>query len=245
MKMPNRLLDRQASLLDYLGSDDAIFGEGRAAAADPSLAGIDDELLKIEARFSYEKRMTKIQALLPRTFELLGGQLESILREFNNTCPPSGISSFENSRRFYDFLSAWWLKQPPALPHLPDVAAYEIACAGFRRDERQDREAPPVHAPPSSIRRHPDAVLLRCAYDVQPIFAAPSQNAAPIARETRLAIAMSPQADRTMVLELRPSVFDLLTLLDDFTDPAAFDDVPSAAELVAELAALGLLEVHG
>ena len=35
--MANRLLDRQASLLDHLGSDGAIFGEACCASADPTL----------------------------------------------------------------------------------------------------------------------------------------------------------------------------------------------------------------
>jgi hypothetical protein len=247
MNMPDRLLDRQASLLDYLRSEDAIFGERLPAAIDPALDGIDDELLRIEARFSYEKRMTKIQVLLPRTFELLADELEKILREFNRACPPSGISSFENARRFHRFLSDKWLDAPPRLPYLPDVAAYEIACAGFRRDEGRDHQSAAHRAPPGSIRRHPEAVLLRCAHDVQPIFAGAGRKAAPVKRDTPLAIAMSPQADQTMVLELLPSVFDLLTLLDDYTDPAAFGETPSGAlaGLVAELAALGLLEVHG
>jgi hypothetical protein len=244
MNMANRLLDRQASLLDYLGSDGAIFGEEQTISA-PALAGIDDQLLRIEARFSYEKRMTKIQVLLPRTFDLLGGELAAILREFNSACPPSGISSFENARRFHEFLSARWRKEAPRLPYLPDVAAYELACAAFRRDERRESAAATGDAPPGSIRRHPDVLLLRCAYDVQPIFAAATEKPAPAARDTPLAIAMSPGADRTMVMELRPSVFDLLTLLDDFADPAMFGESPAVAELLAELAALGLLEVHG
>ncbi len=105
--MAMRLLDRQAGLLDYLASDDAIFGE-EGCVTFPSIAGMDGELLKIEARFSYEKRMTKIQNLLPRTFELLGAELGEILREFNSSCSPSGISSFENARRFHEFLTTRW-----------------------------------------------------------------------------------------------------------------------------------------
>jgi hypothetical protein len=243
--MANRLLDRQASLLDHLGSDSAIFGEARSAITDPALAGIDNELLRIEARFSYEKRMTKIQVLLPRTFDLIGGELEAILREFNRACPPGGISSFENARRFHEFLSARWRSQAPLLPYLPDVAAYELACAAFRRDEPRAPAAPADHSPPGSIRRHPDVLLLRCAYDVQPIFAATSERSVPAARDTPLAIAMSPGADHTMVMELRPAVFDLLTMLDDFTDPGLFGETPDAAALMADLTALGLLEVQG
>jgi len=243
--MANRLLDRQASLLDYLGSDEAVFGEERSVAGDPALAGIDAELLRIEARFSYEKRMTKIQSLLPRTFDLLGGKLAAVLRDFNSACPPSGLSSFENARRFQEFLSARWLMEPPLLPYLPDVVAYELACAAFRRDEQQAPADSSHDAPQGSIRRHPDVVLLRCAYDVQSIFAATLKKAVPTARDTPLAIAMSPGAGHTTVMELRPAIFDLLVLLDDFADAATFGETPAAAELLTELTTLGLLEVHG
>jgi hypothetical protein len=244
--MTKRLLDRQASLLDYLGSDDAVFGEELSATADPALAGIDDELLRIEARFSYEKRMTKIQVMLPRTFELLGGELAAVLREFNNGCPPAGISSFQNARRFHEFLSARWQSRPPPLPYLPDVAAYELACAAFRRDEhRATAAAADDGAARGSIRRHPDALLLRFGYDVQPIFDSAIKNPAPVARDTRLAIAMPPRSDRTLVVELRPSVFDVLNLLDDFTDPTGLGDAAGLDQLINELAALGLLEVRG
>jgi hypothetical protein len=244
--MANRLLERQASLLDYLGSDDAVFGEGRSASVDPALAGIDDELLRIEARFSYEKRMTKIQVLLPRTFDLLGGGLAAILREFNNGCPPAGVSSFQNAHRFHEFLSTRWRSRPPSLPYLPDVAAYELACAAFRRDKRPEPAAvADDDTAKGGIRRHPDVLLLRCAYDVQPIFDPAITRPAPFARDTRLAIAMPPRSDRTLVVELRPAVFDLLTLLDDFTDPAELGDAPGLEELITDLAALGLLEVRG
>jgi hypothetical protein len=244
MNMANRLLDRQASLLDHLGSDGAIFGEAGSTTADPALAGIDDELLRIEARFSYEKRMTKIQVLLPKTFDLLGRDLEAILREFNSACPPSGISSFENANRFHQFICARWQTQVPLLPHQPDVAAYELACAAFRRDERREPATLTGDAAPGSVRRHPDVLLLRCAYDIQPLFGETIEKSAPVARDTPLAIAMSPGADRTMVMELRPAIFDLLTLLDDFTDPSVLGETPAVAALLADLAALGLIEVQ-
>src|SRR5262245_24087786 len=54
--MAKRLLDRQISLLDYLTSGAAIFGDKRRAALDPALQGLDVGLLRLEARFSYEKR---------------------------------------------------------------------------------------------------------------------------------------------------------------------------------------------
>jgi hypothetical protein len=88
--MAERLLDRQISLLDYLTSGAAIFGDKRRAA----LVG----LLRLEARFSYEKRMEKIVAVFPNTFELLGADQAAIVREFVRTCPPMDIGHLINAR---------------------------------------------------------------------------------------------------------------------------------------------------
>src|SRR5712691_10218497 len=68
MLMPARLLQRQISLLEYLTSADAIFGEGADAPPVPDLQGFDPAPLRLEACFSHEKRMEKIIAAFPRTF---------------------------------------------------------------------------------------------------------------------------------------------------------------------------------
>jgi hypothetical protein len=70
--MAKRLLHRQVSLLNYLTSGAAIFGDAREPPLDPALRGIDRALLRIEARFSHDKRVQKIVAVFARTFDLLG-----------------------------------------------------------------------------------------------------------------------------------------------------------------------------
>jgi len=60
------LLDRQVRLLEYLTSGEAIFDDGRGSLRDPILQGIDRRLLHIEARFSHEKRMDKIAAVMAK-----------------------------------------------------------------------------------------------------------------------------------------------------------------------------------
>ena len=53
--MAKPLLKRQVSLIEYMRSGAAIFGgEGNPA---PDLEGIDRVLLRVEAQFSYAKRM--------------------------------------------------------------------------------------------------------------------------------------------------------------------------------------------
>ena len=76
--MANLLLDRQVSLLKYLTSGTAIFGDTGDASLDPALHGIDRGLLILEARFSHEKRMGKIAAVFSRTFEILAGDQAAI-----------------------------------------------------------------------------------------------------------------------------------------------------------------------
>src|SRR5262245_47901634 len=72
MVMPASLLQRQIDLLEYLTSADAIFGESADAPSVPHLQGFDLAPLRLEARFSHEKRMEKIIAAFPRMFDLLG-----------------------------------------------------------------------------------------------------------------------------------------------------------------------------
>ena len=111
--MAKRLLDRQISLLDYLTSGAAIFGDKRRAPLDPALQGLDVGLLRLEARFSYEKRMEKIVAVFRHTFELLASEQSAIVREFVRTCPPADIGHLTNAREFHDFLSARWRRRRP------------------------------------------------------------------------------------------------------------------------------------
>ena len=245
--MAKRLLDRQISLLDYLTSGAAIFGDKRRAALDPELQGLDVGLLRLEARFSYEKRMEKIVGVFPHTFELLGHDQAAIVREFVRTCPPVDIGHLTNARQFHDFLSARWRRRRPKPPYLPDVAACELACAtvgaAVDADLRETADGR-KGVPPGAIRRKQGVVLLRCRYDVRPIFEGGSARAVPEKRDTALAVAIMPGAARPQVFELPAAIYDLLAALDDWSDPAALHATPGSAELVRELARHGLLEVR-
>src|SRR5262249_4993636 len=106
--------------------------------------------------------------------------------------------------------------------------------------------APP---PRGSLRRHPGVILLRCDYDVRPIFEARPQEAAaqdvlPEKRETLLATVIPPGGQHPQAFEVLPVVFDLLTLLDDWTLRAELASVPDADELIRELEAHALIEVR-
>ena len=245
--MTKRLLDRQISLLDYLTSGAAIFGDKRRAALDPALQGLDVGLLRLEARFSYEKRMEKIVGVFPNTFELLGHDQTAIVREFVRTCPPADIGHLSNARQFHDFLSARWRRRRPRPAYLPDVATCELACATVGaaieanpHEEGNGRK----RVPQGAIRRRQSVVLLRCRYDVRPIFEGGSPGTVPAKRDTPLAVAVVPGTTRPQVYELPATIFDLLAALDHWSDPAALRSTPGSTEVVDELARHGLIEVR-
>jgi hypothetical protein len=244
--MANRLLDRQVSLLAYLTSGGAIFGDGGDPSLDRSLHGMDRAMLRLEARFSYRKRMEKIVAAFPKTFELLGSDQDRIVREFVETCPPVDISRLVNARQFHEFLSARWQRERPKPPYLRDVAACELACAAVRIDVEE--RGPAAASSKDSARRHrirrcPGVVLLRCGYDIRPIFEEDTKECTPDERDTPIVVAMPPGAKQPRVFELLPVIFDLLGALDDWTDPAKLGATAELKEVIDELVEHGLLEV--
>jgi hypothetical protein len=132
--MAKPLLERQVSLIAHLTSGAAIFGGTGNSTAD--FEGIDRTLLRVEARFSYAKRMGKITAVLPRTFELLGKSAEKYARAFVESCPPTTLSRLENACQFHRFLVSWWMREAPDPPWIRDVTALEIARAEVDADPR-------------------------------------------------------------------------------------------------------------
>jgi hypothetical protein len=243
--MANRLLDRQVSLLKYLTSSAAIFGGREDALLDRGLQGMDRRLLRLEARFSHQKRLEKIVAVFPKTFKILGAARTAIVKEFTETCPPTDIGRLENATQFYDFLRAGaWRGSKRA--YLPDVAACELACAKIRVAVDQQDAIEGGIKPPSGrhIRCSAAVALLRCAYDIRPIFERDAGRTAPKKRDTALVIAMPPGAREPAIFEVLPVAFDLLSALDHWTDPAALGATSELEALVAELREHGLLEVN-
>ena len=246
--MANRLLDRQASLLAHLTSGAAIFG--RAAPCDHALDGIDPALLHLEAKFSYEKRIEKIAATLPRGFAILGARADAVLRAFAEACPPTEMGRIDNARQFHAFVAAQWRDAPP---HLADVMACELARAAAAQAGGEvalggtHAALGTTPAALGAIRRRPGVVLVRCGYDVRQIFeqggaGAPGRDV-PM-RDTPLAVTVAPGATEPQIFELPPALFDLLAALDDWTDPSAFGGHAGADALIRDLAAHALIEVR-
>jgi hypothetical protein len=237
--MSNSLLERQASLLEYLTSGDAIFGEGDLSLDD---LGFNRGLLHLEAKYSQQKRMEKIEAVLPTTLDLLGTSRKEIVRAFVQACPPASIGRLDNARQFHAFLLARWRERAPQPPYLPDIVAFEIAHAAVERKQDVPAQVASV-APPGSIRRHRAVALLRCAYNIMPILEGRGDAATSQPQETLIAIAMPEGATAPSAYALPRELFALVELLDEWTDPQVFADVPDADSIIGQLTAGGLVEV--
>jgi hypothetical protein len=242
-------LDRQHSLLAYLTSREAIFGDQQQKPAEPLLQGIDPGLLHLEARFSHEKRMEKIAGVFARTLALLGNQRTEIERAFADSCPPTAIGRLENARQFFAFLCGQWKQRAPDPEYLPDLAKCELAFAQARSRDATNGDLDPDQAVrqsdrarPCTVRRGRGVVLLRCAYDIRIVLATGSGEPAPARRDLALAIAIPPDAREPAIVELEPAIFDLLAALDGWTDRRAFGATRKARAVLAELIGSGLLE---
>jgi hypothetical protein len=238
--MSNPLFARQSRLLAYLTSSDAIFG--RQSPLPEPFAGIHTGLLRLEACFSYQKRIAKIAAVLPRTLDLLGVETESLFPDFADSYPPETLASLANARQFVAYLKARWQREPARPAYLPDVADYEIAWSEVRTEEDATALARPASALPGAVRRAQNVALLRLAHDVRPIFEGDA-SAIPEMRETLIAVGRLPDSDRPVTAELQPAVFEFLARVEDFTPTGELAHIPRLGEMIVALARHGLLEI--
>jgi hypothetical protein len=241
--MSTRLLHLQASLLEYLTSAAAIFGDRPVSPSDHGLHGADIDRLRLEARVSFDKRLAKISSVLPRTFAIFTGDWDPILREFVDAQPPMHKDRLSNAQQFFGFLSKRWDNAQIEPPWLLDVAACELACAQVRADEKVV-ESVIADTVPGSVRCRAGAVLLRCTHDVGPVFEDRTGNGAGVKRHTLLVVFIPPHTDRVQIDEVGREVFDLLAACRQWRDPATLGLVRGSDELVSDLAARGLLEVR-
>jgi hypothetical protein len=242
--MANRLLEQQASLLDYLSSPAVIFGDQADATLNPALQDIDRGVLRLQARFACNKRIERITAIFPLTFEILGSDQKLVLREFIGVSQPTEKSPFPNAREFHEFLSARWRRKSPEPAHLPDVAAGEFAMAQVS-NAVEDRE-PPAKGDglKRSVRRRHSVVALRCAYDVRSIFDAASVAAVPPKRETSLVVSFPSGCCDPHIVEVPKVIADALMLLDDWTDPSRLHAFGNPDNLVRYLTVQEFIDVR-
>jgi hypothetical protein len=176
---------------------------------------------------------------------LLASSSDALVRAFVDSCPPTTLSRLENACQFYRFLLSCWKREAPDPPYICDVAAFEIACAKVDADPQHDPSNTTTSTLHSlSIRRCPNVMLVRCAYDVRPIFEPGPAKAVLVKRDTLLVVALPPGAEGAQVFEVIPVIFDLLAALDDWIDPKGLDADPDFGKLLAHLAVCGLIEVR-
>jgi len=230
----------QTSLLEYLTSAAARFGDRPVSPFDHGLHGTDVDRLRLEARFSFDKRLAKISSVFLRTFAIFKGDWGPILREFVDAQPPIEKDSFSNARQFFCFLSNRWDNVQMEPPWLLDVAACELACAQVRAHEKV-AESAIADTVPGAVRCNPSAVLLRCNYDVRPVFEDGAGTG--VKRDTLLVVFIPPQVDHLQICEVGGEVFDVLAACRQWTDPGTLGLVRGEI-LVSDLAVRGLLEMR-
>jgi len=237
--MTEPLIERQRKLLEYLTSGEAIF-DG-LPPGDSALAGFEWTRLRLEARFSFSKRIDKIRALLPLTFALLGEKRDDILRNFTVSCPPRSIARIDNAAEFCDFLRERGESLVPALPWLSDVAACELAFARVRMGvDRRGATETSVGTPRLAL----NVVLLRCRYNVAAFFEKGPDASAPERRETFLAVQLSEPALRPRVFALSTDAYAFLNALADTRQLSRDFNASEFVSLRGELVACGLIEIN-
>lgn len=250
-----RLIDTQTRLLRHLTSPAFIFGAGNLGSSglEPDLQGMDIRRLRLEAEFSCNKRMKRIRQTFERTATLLGHGFSRLLRDYASACPPTTYERYPDARGFLEHFMERSAKEPPRPAWAADVAAIELALAGARtlRPTAMESEALAGRPQPSVAlwyRTHPCAVLLRCGYDVRPLFE-PGRSGDPVAqRPVCLAVLASRGRRQPMVLELAPETLALLEGSMEWSplapEEAGSDDNTRVA-LIKHLATRGLVLVGG
>ena len=106
-----------------------IFGteEIESAARDPYLDGMDLGRLRLEAEFSYSKRIKKIRQTFERTANLFGQQFSGITREYASTHPPETYQRYPDAKSFFEYFLGNWAYKPSTPAWAVDVAAIELA----------------------------------------------------------------------------------------------------------------------
>ena len=242
----SKLIERQTNLLRHLTSQAFIFGtdELGAAAGDPDLRGMDVRRLRLEAEFSYNKRIRRIRQTFERTAALLGNGFPAIAREFAASHPPETYERHPDAQRFFDYFMERWAGKPPMPAWAADTAAVELALSRARTLRPAAMETAAMAACPTQpstpcYRTHPCAVLVRCEHDVRPLFE-PARSGQPVTqRRVCLAVLASRGQRRAAVVELAPEAFALLELSTEWSQEA------DRSVLVKRLAAQGLVLVCG
>ena len=241
-------MKRQTHLLRHLTSEAFIFGTGglSAAAGDPDLRGVDIGRLRLEAEFSYNKRIKRIRQTFERTAALLGHGFSAITREFAALHPPETYERHPDAQRFFDHFMGTLGSQTvhaslgrgrggrgvDPVP-CPDAPAHDHGSRRPWRNARASRPLSaiaPIHAPCWCV----------AGTTCVPLFE-PGRSGAPVTqRQVCLAVLASRGRRRPTVMELAPEAFALLERSTEWSAPE-----PAVEAMARDLAAQGLVLACG
>ena len=250
-----RLIDRQIGLLRHLTGKAFMFGTSdlAVAALDPDLQGMDIARLRLEAEFSFAKRTGRIRETFARTASLYGSRFTGMLREFAAACPPRTYERYPDARDFFDWLEARCADDPSVPAWTLDVAKIEIALARARTFRPSEAEEDmlarrPNEGPYVGYRTHPCVALVRCRYDVGPLFVPGQSGGDIVRRDLTLAMLASRNRRHPEIMEILPEAFALLERSSAWSrlglETASPEDASTRA-LVMNLSAQGLMLTCG
>jgi hypothetical protein len=229
------LLERQTALLSYL-TDPRQYDRKPEAEG---LFGIDLYRLRLEGRFSLEKRAGKLMAVFPRSFEAMRKTPGAELKNFAAACPPFSITRYDNGAQFLGFVRGLWETEPPQPIWLPDLAALELAMSKVAQvDPTEDEEAPDVEEG-AYFRLRTGVEFLTAQYDIRPLLANPEAELTPEKRPVFLVVAPPNVSGPPRIFELKQAPFDFLNALQGWTPLAG---VGGFAALVAALIENNVME---
>ncbi len=242
-------------LLRHMTSAAFIFGTEKleSAARDPYLDGMDIGRLRLEAEFSYNKRISKIRQTFERTAALLGHGFLAITRDYASTHPPETYQRYPDAKSFFDHFLQNWAHKPTTPAWAADVAAVELALSRARilRPTAMEGEALagcPKQPGSSWYRAHPCALLVHCGHDVRPLFEPARSGEAVERRQVHVAVLATPGRRRPAIMELAPEAFELMEGSREWTmlDPEPVSNGTAVADkaLVDHLAGQSLVLVR-
>ncbi len=242
-------------LLRHMTSAAFIFGteELESATQDPELAGMDLGRLRLEAEFSYKKRMGKLRQSFERTAGLLGQGFSTITREYASAHPPETYQRYPDAKSFFEYFLENWAHRPTMPAWAADVAAVELALARSRtlRPAAMEDEAQagcPEEPGSSWYRAHPCALLVSCTHDVRPLFEPARSGEAVERRQVHVAVLAARRRRRPLVMVVAPEAFTLMEGSAEWTrlDPKIVPNTPAAAHkaLINHLEEQGLVLVR-
>lgn len=229
------LLERQTALLSYL-TDPRQYD--RKPEAD-GLFGIDPYRLRLEGRFSLEKRAGKLLAVFPRSFEAMRKTPGADLKSFATACPPFSITRYDNGAQFLGFVRGLWETNPPEPRWLPDLAALELAMSKVAQIDPSDDEDAPAVEEGAYFRLRTGVEFLTVQFDIRPLLANPEADLSPEKRQVFLVIAPPAVSGPPRIFELKQQPFEFLNALQGWT---ALAGVGAFAALVAALIENNVME---